>query len=210
VLQVEVNRRLRDFSVELSFRVDDEILVLFGPSGAGKTSTLRMIAGLERPDSGEIRLGERLLYSSRQHVNLPPRERRCGFVLQSLALFPHLDVLGNVRYGVREHNPQTRGRVEELLHTFRIGHLARRFPAELSGGEQQRVAIARALVTEPDVLLLDEPFSSLDRATRLAVHDELLAARRIRPVPYVLVTHDRAEAERFGNRILDIDRGRAV
>jgi molybdate transport system ATP-binding protein len=208
VLHVEVNRRLRDFSVELSFRVDDEILVLFGPSGAGKTSTLRMIAGLERPDSGEIRLGERVLYSSHSHVNLPPRERRCGFVLQGLALFPHLDVLGNVRYGVREHSAQTRGRVDELLHTFRIGHLARRFPAELSGGEQQRVAIARALVTEPDVLLLDEPFSSLDLVTRHAVYTELLAARRIRPIPYVLVTHDRAEAERFGDRILDIDRGR--
>jgi molybdate transport system ATP-binding protein len=209
VLEVRLTRRLRDFSVDLSFQVADEILVLFGPSGAGKTFTLRMIAGLERPDAGEIRLGGRVLFSSEGRVNLPPRDRRCGFVLQSLALFPHLDVLGNVRYGVRDHSPRNRQRLDELLATFRIGHLARRFPAELSGGEQQRVAIARALVTEPDVLLLDEPFSSLDQETRYAVHDELLAARRARPIPYVLVTHDRAEAERFGNRILHIDRGQA-
>jgi molybdate transport system ATP-binding protein len=207
---VELVRGLRDFIVDLSFEVADEILVLFGPSGAGKTSTLRMIAGLEKPDAGEIRLGDRVLYSSRDRVSLPPRERRCGFVLQSLALFPHLDVLGNVRYGVRDLTPLARRRIDELLDTFRIGHLASRFPSELSGGEQQRVAIARALVTEPDVLLLDEPFSSLDRETRHAVHDELLAARRSRPIPYVLVTHDRAEAERFGDRILHIDRGRAA
>jgi molybdate transport system ATP-binding protein len=210
VLHVELTRRLRDFTVDLAFEVGNEILVLFGPSGAGKTVTLRMIAGLEKPDSGEIRLGERTLYSARQRVWLPPRERRCGFVLQSLALFPHLDVLGNVHYGVRERSPETRERIDLLLDTFRIGHLARRFPAELSGGEQQRVAIARALVTEPDVLLLDEPFSSLDLDTRYAVYEELLAARRVRPIPYILVTHDRPEAERLGDRILHIHRGRAV
>jgi molybdate transport system ATP-binding protein len=210
VLSVHVRKRLPDFELDLALEVRDEVLVLFGPSGAGKTTVLRMIAGLERPDAGEIVLNGRLLFSRERRVNVPPRERRCGFVLQNLALFPHLTVLGNIRYGVRGHGPESQRRLERLLDILRIGRLAGRYPAELSGGEQQRVALARALMTEPDVLLLDEPFSALDYDTRAAVSDELLAAHELWRIPFVLVTHERAEAERLGDRILHLREGRQV
>ena len=208
MLAVRIAKRLREFTLDLDFRVGPEILVLFGPSGSGKTTLLRLIAGLDRPDAGEIRLGGRTLYSRAERVDVPPRDRRCGFVFQSLSLFPHLDVLGNIRYGVRDHSDESRRRLERLMDTFGIGHLPKRFPSELSGGEQQRVALARALMAEPDVLLLDEPFSAVDYATRVTVYEELLAAHAVWRIPFVLVTHERAEAERLGDRILHLRAGR--
>ena len=210
MLTVRVRKRLREFELDLDFRMGAEILVLFGPSGSGKTTLLRLIAGLERPDAGEIRLGERLLFSRAERVDVPPRGRRCGLVFQGLSLFPHLDVRGNIRYGVRAPSEESRRREERLLETFRIGHLGPRYPAELSGGEQQRVALARALMAEPDVLLLDEPFSALDYDTRAAVYGELLAAHALWRIPFVLVTHERAEAERLADRVLHLREGREV
>lgn len=208
MLSVRARKRLPDFDLELDFQLGDEILVLFGPSGAGKTTTLRLIAGLDRPDVGEISLAGRPLFSSAGCVDLPPRDRRCGFVFQHLALFPHLSVRRNVRYGVREHTPEAEARLERLLSAFRIAHLADRLPAELSGGERQRVALARALMTEPHVLLLDEPFSAVDYETREALYDELLAAHREWRIPFVLVTHERREAERLGDRVLNLREGK--
>ncbi|MET0400507.1 MAG: ATP-binding cassette domain-containing protein [Longimicrobiaceae bacterium] len=210
MLEVRATRRLPDFVLDVDFAVRDEILVLFGPSGAGKTMTLRLVAGLERPDAGEIALDGRTLVSREQRVWVPPRERRCGFVFQDLALFPHLDVRANVLFGVRADGEATRERLERLLERFRIGHLARRFPAELSGGEAQRVALARALMADPAVLLLDEPFSSLDAETRRAVQDEVVEAHGTWRIPFVFVTHDREEAERLGDRMIFLREGRLV
>lgn len=211
VLEVQVRRRLPDWELNVSLRVRDEVLVLFGPSGAGKTMTLRLVAGLERPDAGWVRLAGRLLVSREERVWLPPRARRCGFVFQDAALFPHLDVVANVLFGARDRGgAETRARLARLLDTFRIAHLARRFPGELSGGEGQRVALARALMAEPDVLLLDEPFSALDADTRRAVQDEVLAAHATWRIPFLFVTHDRAEAERMGDRLVLLDRGHVV
>jgi molybdate transport system ATP-binding protein len=211
VLRVHVRKRLPDFTLDAAFEVRDEVLVLFGPSGAGKTMTLRLVAGLERPDAGEVWLNGRLLVSREARVWVPPRERRCGFVFQHAALFPHLDVAGNVLYGApARRSPATRARLARLLETFRIAHLAARHPAELSGGEAQRVALARALMAEPDVLLLDEPFSALDRETRLAVGDELLAAHATWRIPFVFVTHDREEAERLGDRMVFVREGKVA
>jgi molybdate transport system ATP-binding protein len=209
-LHVRAARRLPGFTLDVDFEVRDEILVLFGPSGAGKTMTLRMIAGLERPDAGEVRLGERVLFSREPRAWVPPRERRCGFVFQDSALFPHLDVTRNVLFGARRKDDATRERLARLLDTFRIAHLAARYPVDLSGGEAQRVALARALMTDPDVLLLDEPLSALDRETRLAVQDEVLAAHAAWRIPFVFVTHDRDEAERVGDRMLYLRDGRQV
>lgn len=210
MLRAEITRRLPGFTLELSFSVGDEILVLFGPSGAGKSMTLRLLAGLERPDDGEIHLNDRLLYSRPRKVFVPPRERRCGLVFQHLALFPHLDVMGNVRYGMRSRAAEEEARLSRLLETFGIGHLAARRPVELSGGEQQRVAVVRALMAEPDILLLDEPFSALDYDTRERIYDELLAAHALWRIPFLLVTHERAEAERLGDRILFLREGKQV
>jgi len=208
VLEVRAMKRLPHFTLDVDFAVRDEILVLFGPSGAGKTMTLRLIAGLERPDAGEVVLDGRTLVSRERRVWVPPRERRVGMVFQDLALFPHLDVTRNVLYGARLRGDEARARLERLLDTFRIGHLARRWPAELSGGERQRVALARALMSDPDVLLLDEPFSSLDLETRRAVQDEVVAAHGTWRIPFVFVTHDREEAERLGDRMLFLRAGR--
>ena len=210
MLEVRATKRLPDFVLDVDFAVRDEILVLFGPSGAGKTMTLRLVAGLERPDAGEIVLDGRTLVSRERRVWVPPRERRCGFVFQDLALFPHLDVRANVLFGARADGDGTRERLDRLLERFRIGHLARRFPAELSGGEAQRVALARALMADPAVLLLDEPFSSLDAETRRAVQDEVVEAHGTWRIPFVFVTHDREEAERLGDRMVFIRDGRLV
>lgn len=208
MLRVSLRKRLRDFSLELDFRVADEIVVLFGPSGAGKSMTLRLVAGLERPDDGEIRLGERVLYSRAAGVDLPPQRRRCGMVFQNLALFPHLTVRQNVAYGARDRSDGSRERMEALLASFGIARLADRRPGELSGGQQQRVALARALMADPDVLLMDEPFSAVDYDTRAALYDELLATHQRWRIPVLLVTHERAEADRLGDRVLLLREGR--
>lgn len=205
-----MSRRLPEWTLRVRFAVSDEILVLFGPSGAGKTTTLRLVAGLERPDAGEIRLGGRVLCARQPPVWVPPRDRRCGMVFQDAMLFPHLNVRANILYGARGGGEAVRVRLERLLETFGIGRLTGRFPAELSGGEAQRVALARALMTEPDVLLLDEPFSALDRDTRAAVQEEVLAAHRTWRIPFVLVTHDREDAERMGDRTVLLRRGQQV
>jgi molybdate transport system ATP-binding protein len=205
-LEVRLRHQAGSFSLALEFSVGDELLVLFGPSGAGKTMTLRLIAGLDHPLEGEVRLGGRVLVSREAGVWLPPQLRRCGFVFHDSALFPHLDVRRNVRFGA----PQ-RTAPEELtrtLETFRIAQLADRYPSELSGGETQRVALARALTARPHALLLDEPFSALDADTRRAVGDEVRAAQRAWGIPFVFVTHDRAEAERLGDRMIFIRDGR--
>ncbi len=208
VLEVRASRRLPDFTLEVDFQVRGEVLVLFGPSGAGKTMTLRLVAGLDRPDAGEIRLGGRVLVSREPRVWVPPRERRCGLVFQDSALFPHLSVAGNVLFGAR--SAEARTRLPRLLDSFHVAHLAARYPSELSGGETQRVALARALMAEPEVLLLDEPFSSLDEDARRIAQDEVLAAHAEWRIPFVFVTHDRAEAERVGDRILFLRDGKQV
>jgi molybdate transport system ATP-binding protein len=210
LLAVRARKRLPHYVLEVDFEVRDEVLVLFGPSGAGKTMTLRMIAGLERPDAGEIRLDGRVLYSRDARAWVPPRARRCGFVFQDAALFPHLDVSRNVLYGACGGEAEGRERLAELLGRFRIAHLADRWPSQLSGGEVQRVALARALMADPDVLLLDEPFTSLDAEARREAQDVVLRAHETWRIPFVFVTHDRAEAERMGHRMLFLREGRQV
>ncbi|HEX6331865.1 MAG TPA: ABC transporter ATP-binding protein [Actinomycetota bacterium] len=165
-----------------------ELLALLGPSGCGKTTTLRMIAGLERPDTGDIWIHGR-------HVDgagsVPPERRRVGFVFQDLALFPHLDVWGNIAFGLGGAPAE---RVEEMITLARLQGLERRMPHELSGGQQQRVALARCLVPGPDLVLLDEPFSNLDRMLRAAVRAEVRELLRAAGVTSVFVTHDNEEA----------------
>ena len=194
---VDITKRRGDADIACRFLSDSGLTVLFGPSGAGKTSVLDMIAGLLRPDVGRVAVGERLLFG--EGVDLPPDRRRAGYVFQDGRLFPHLNVRDNLLYGTL----QTNG-VFERLNFLGIDHLLDRWPRSLSGGEARRVAIGRALLSDPDFLLLDEPLSSLDRARREEV---MLAIEHLRDhakLPILLVTHDRAEAERLGTAIVEI------
>ena len=169
---------------------------LLGPSGCGKTTLLRMIAGLETPDSGEIYLGEKCVYSSDKGISLPPEERGIGFVFQDFALWPHMKVKDNVAFGLRaQRRTEKLGeKVKAALHAVQLDEYAERYPSELSGGQQQRVSFARAIVTEPECILFDEPLSALDALLREEMRSELKALVTSRGITSVFVTHDQTEA----------------
>ena len=190
-----------------------EILVLLGPSGCGKTTLLRSIAGLERPDSGEILLGNELVFSEKRGVCTPPHLRRIGMVFQNYALWPHLTVLRNVSYPLkirRVPRATIRRKVGEMLSLVQLDGLERRYPHELSGGQQQRVALARALIMDPRLLLLDEPLSSLDAKLREEMREELKRVHGETRLTMLYVTHDQTEAMALANRIGVMESGRLI
>jgi molybdenum ABC transporter ATP-binding protein len=193
-LDLDIALPLRSFRLELTAAVGRETFALVGPSGAGKTTVLRAVAGLVRPERGRIALGSRVLFDSEEGLDLPPEERRVGFVFQEYALFPHMTVEQNVAYA---GGGDVAGRLERL----RIGHLAGARPAQLSGGERQRVGLARALARDPDVLLLDEPMSALDTHTRAGVRAELRRILDHLDLPVLLVTHDFQDAAVLADRM---------
>ncbi len=193
-LELDIAVPRRSLRVELTAAVDGETLALVGPSGAGKTSVLRAVAGLIRPERGRITIADRPVFDSSRGIDLPPEERRVGFVFQEYALFPHLSVEQNVAFGGGS-------RARAVLERFGIAHLARARPRQLSGGERQRVGLARALARDPDVLLLDEPLSALDTHTRAGVRAELQALLRELGLPTILVTHDFTDAAALADRI---------
>ncbi len=210
MLKVDIKKELADFTLEVCFTVERNVLVLFGPSGSGKTTILRSIAGLLRPDGGSIVHDGRVLYAAESGVFVPPRERHVGYMFQEFALFPHMNVRRNIWYGVKKHNQDATRMYERLLELLKIGTLADRYVGQLSGGEKQRVALARALMAEPAILLLDEPLSSLDVATRLELRAELKSLQELWDIPFVLVTHDPDEAKILGHNIVFLDKGRQV
>jgi molybdate transport system ATP-binding protein len=209
VLRVEARTRLGALDLDLTVAVaPGECLAVAGPSGAGKTSLLRVAAGLLRPEHGLVEAGDETWLDTRRGVDLPPERRRCGYLFQEYALFPHLSAWQNVAYPLR--GSDRRQRAAALLDRFGMGALADARPGTLSGGERQRVALARALAREPDVLLLDEPLSALDARTRAGAVRELGALLRDADVPAVLVTHDFAEAAALGDRVAIVDAGRML
>ena len=216
VLRADIVRTLPGFSLSLQFTLGCEVLVLFGPSGAGKSLTLQALAGVDRPDGGRITLadgegGTTVLFDAQHNVDLKPQQRRLGYVPQSLGLFPHLSVADNVTYGLRGRSSGERAAtVRRLLGLMRLRDLAERRPDQLSGGQQQRVALARALAVEPRLLLLDEPFGSLDAPTRRELGAELRQLHAQRGIPVVLVTHDLDEAFALGDRVAVLDDGRLL
>jgi molybdate transport system ATP-binding protein len=195
-LRVDVDHRLRAFRLALTLEVGAETVALVGPSGAGKSSVLRAVAGLLRPEHGTIEFGSETWLDTVRRVALPPEDRGVGFVFQEYALFPHLDVLGNVAFGARD-----RRAAGELLEQLQIGALAHARISDISGGERQRVALARALAREPDVLLLDEPLSALDMHTRAIVRSELHDLLVGLGLPTILVTHDFEDAATLADRV---------
>ncbi len=198
------------FALDVALDFGPGLNVLFGPSGAGKSTILAAIAGLLAPDRGQIALGADVLFDSEQKLNRAPQERRIALVFQSLALFPHLDALANVGYGL----PRTLPKAERVaqahgwLARLRVEHLAQRYPGSYSGGEAQRVALARALASAPRALLLDEPFSALDEALAAELSDELERHVTSLAIPVVLVTHDRILARRIGREATLLAAGR--
>jgi molybdate transport system ATP-binding protein len=204
MLTVKVQKQLPDFLLDVQFTMKDEIVVLFGPSGSGKTTILNSIAGLITPDAGHIQLGETYFYEQGKKP-LPVQKRNIGYLFQDYALFPHMTVEQNIRYGMK---PGNRLHLESLLSTVGIDHLVEKYPHQLSGGQKQRVALVRALATEPDVLLLDEPLSALDADTRRECQDELLRLHERWKIPFLMVTHDREEASKLADVILTLENGK--
>jgi molybdate transport system ATP-binding protein len=202
-LDVRIAHPLRAFRLELDLTVEPGTVALVGPSGAGKTTVLRAIAGLMLPERGRIALGNRPWLDTDLGLDLPPERRRVGLVFQEYALFPHMSVRANIAFGGR-------GRVDELLERFRITSLADARPPALSGGERQRVALARALAREPEVLLLDEPLSALDAFTRAHVRGELRDLLRELELPTLIVTHDFEDAAALADRVGVIVEGRLL
>lgn len=209
-LHVDFIKRLGNVTLQMNFAIDTEILVLFGPSGAGKTQTLQAIAGLSTPDSGSITLDDTTFFqhvAGKPLINLPARKRRIGYVFQQYALFPHMSALENVAFPLAGRR-NARDRAMELLERMHLAHLAHRMPHELSGGQQQRVAIARALATEPRVLLFDESFSALDRPIRERLHEEIRALQAERQLIVIYVTHNLDDAFAVGHRLAVVRDGR--
>jgi molybdate transport system ATP-binding protein len=190
------------FKLNAAFRTDDDFLVIQGPSGSGKSLTLNCMAGILRPDEGRIAVGDKVFFDQKRGVDLPARMRRAGCLFQDYALFPHMDVRHNVAFGLkkpgRKLSSEEKSRVEYLLDLVHMSGKALVRPRDLSGGQKQRVALARALVINPDILLLDEPFSALDTPLRKELREELKNIQSVFKVPVVLVTHDPVDVEFFG------------
>lgn len=194
-----------DVSFELA---SGEILALLGASGCGKTTTLRLIAGLETPDNGEIWLGERRVSGAGDWIQ--PENRRVGMVFQDYALFPHLNVSANIGFGLKQYRGDKQARIAEMLRVVGLDGLEKRMPHQLSGGQQQRVALARALAPQPSILLLDEPFSNLDAALRAQVRAEVRAILRQAHVTSIFVTHDQEEALSLADKVAMMREGRIL
>ncbi|HEV2114706.1 MAG TPA: molybdenum ABC transporter ATP-binding protein [Terriglobales bacterium] len=215
-LSARIQKRLRangsrEFVLDVQLAIPPGITILFGASGAGKTTLLDCLAGLLEPDAGRIALRGGVLFDKVAGVNLPTRKRSLGYVFQDLALFPHLTVEGNIRYGLGKiPGAEQSRRTAAILQSLRASHLQSRYPGEISGGERQRVALARALVTDPELLLLDEPLGGLDAPTKSAIVDDLRAWNRAHQIPIIYVTHDRGEVFALGERAIVLEAGRLV
>jgi molybdate transport system ATP-binding protein len=211
LLEVRVVKRLPGFTLDAEWRAGDEVVTLFGPSGAGKTLTLQCLAGLIRPDEGRIVVNGTVFFDSAARIDLPTQKRRLGYVFQGHALFPHLSVADNVAYGLHGRpRGERQRRTAEILERLGLGDLAARRPSELSGGQRQRVALGRALAPDPALLLLDEPLSALDAPLRRQLREELLGVVREWGKTTVLVTHDLPEAFQLSDRVVVYEAGRVV
>lgn len=210
MLEVQIYKKLAEFDLDVSFQVNDNILGLMGASGSGKSMTLKCIAGIETPDQGRIVLNDRVLFDSEKKINVPIQKRNVGYMFQSYALFPNMDVYENISVGLRARKVKDVDIVvRKVMKQFQISELASRYPEQLSGGQRQRVALARLMAYEPDVLLLDEPFSALDEDLKEDLLRELKSELQIsRPV--VFVSHNKEEVNELCDFKYKIKQGEIV
>ncbi|MGS0740524.1 sulfate/molybdate ABC transporter ATP-binding protein [Glaciimonas sp. GG7] len=218
-LTVQIQKRLqaddRSFQLDIDLTSDSKRIVLYGPSGAGKSLTLLAVAGLLTPDLGMININQRTLFDHANGINLPPQQRKVAYLFQDYALFPHLTVAQNISFGLQSGwlNPRkahTHPKVQRWLALFELSTTANSYPHQLSGGQRQRVALARALVLDPDMLLLDEPFSALDPALRDRMRGELSQLQAQLDVPMLVITHDPADVAVLGEAVFEIRDGKIV
>jgi molybdate transport system ATP-binding protein len=214
IARIRKERRISaapSFVLDVSIEVPPGITILFGASGAGKSTLLDCVAGLTLPDEGRIASGGGVLFDSAARLNVPTPKRRIAYVFQTLALFPHLTAEENVAYGLKDlPQKEKRDRVETILKAFRVEKLSNQKPGEISGGERQRIVLARSLVTEPRVLLLDEPLTGLDAELKASIVDDLRAWNAAKGIPILYVTHSRDEVDALGERVIALDNGRVV
>lgn len=214
MLEAKFTKKLWHFTLEVDLTTDNQIVVLWGPSGSGKTTFLHCLAGLAKPSSGFIKLNNRVLYSSSDKINLATRNRNIGYLFQDYALFPHMTVKENILYGVQAKGYHLSK--EEVLHLnhhldfLGIEHLVNRYPRQLSGGEKQRAALARALQVQPHMLLLDEPFSALDKQNKIRLREQIKYLHQDWNIPFLIVTHDEEDAASLGDIIISLIQGKIL
>ncbi|MCK8816082.1 ABC transporter ATP-binding protein [Natroniella sulfidigena] len=211
MLKVDLEKKFDNFEVKVKFIVENEILVLFGPSGSGKSTTLKLIAGLKEPDQGLVINQGVEFFNQSSKVNLPINQRNIGYVFQDYSLFPHMTVFKNIAFGIEGQGldkSQIKKKVEDLLIKLRLEGLADKYPSQLSGGQQQRVAIARALIIEPELLLLDEPFSALDTLVREKLRQDLLRIHADFEIPVIYVTHNITDVFELADRVAVYNQGK--
>ncbi|MBO4832086.1 MAG: sulfate/molybdate ABC transporter ATP-binding protein [Oscillospiraceae bacterium] len=206
-LYVDIDKTLGSFHLQVQFEAQNGLLSLLGASGCGKSVTLKCIAGIERPDRGKIVLNGTTLFDSDLHIDVPPQKRRVGYLFQQYALFPNMTVRQNIRCGVRDKD-NADAAIDDIIRKMHLVGLEQQRPSQLSGGQQQRTALARILVNEPEVLLLDEPFSALDSHLRFQLEREMLETVRRFGKPVLMVSHDRDEAFRLSDSIAVLNHGR--
>ena len=211
MLRLRAQRQLGPFALDIDIECHHAVTAIYGPSGAGKTSLLNVVAGLVRPDSGEISLDGQTLFSSAQHIDLPPEHRRIGYVFQDDLLFPHLSTEENLCYG---HNllpvAARRFALDQIVDLLEIGPLLKRRPGHLSGGERQRVALGRALLTSPRLLLMDEPLASLDQGLKNRIIPYLCHVRDALQIPILYISHSVAEILELTSQVVVLDRGQVI
>lgn len=219
IWDVDFTKRLQhagtSFDLQVVFRSDAQRVVLFGPSGAGKTQTLKILAGLSRADSGHGAVARRTLFDSAGAVHLTPQQRHLAYVFQDYALFPHLTVRQNIAFA-KHHgwaNPPRRARddaVDRWIETFHLQSAAEHYPHQVSGGQRQRTALARSLMNEPTALLLDEPFAALDKGLRQRLREDLAALQRRLGIPMLMITHDDEDVRALADEVVRLHAGRVV
>jgi molybdate transport system ATP-binding protein len=211
-LSLKLLKKVKGFTLDVEWKIENELAILFGGSGSGKSMTLQLIAGLMEPDAGFIHSNGSIFFDKASGINISPQQRSLGYVFQDRILFPHMTVKGNIDYGLRGESgsEKRREKVKEMIRLFHLQGLEEMYPSEVSGGQKQRVALARALIGSPRALLLDEPFSALDNTLRLQMRKLLQEIMAEFDIPVVLVTHDIFEAYSMGDSIIVYSSGNVV